>query len=90
MLILRERFFEEKEYPYLYLDATYLKVSWSASVTSMALLACLGVDEEGFTEVLAVEVQFRAGSCRSYVEKWLEFTPIHSRFIVVGHTVCEQ
>ena len=24
------------------------------------------------------------------VEKWLEFTPIHSRFIVVGHTVYEQ
>ncbi len=47
---------EEKEYPYLYLDATYLKVRWGASVTSMALLACVGVDEEGFREVLAVEV----------------------------------
>ena len=52
----RERSFEEKEYPYLYLDATYLKVRWGASVTSMALLACVGVDEEGFREVLAVEV----------------------------------
>jgi hypothetical protein len=31
-------------------------------VTSMAMLACVGVNEEGFTEVLAVEVQFRAGS----------------------------
>lgn len=47
---------EEKGYPYLYLDATYLKVRWGASVTSMALLACVGVDEEGFREVLAVEV----------------------------------
>ena len=47
---------EEKEYPYLYLDATYLKVRWGARVTSMALLACVGVDEEGFREVLAVEV----------------------------------
>jgi hypothetical protein len=37
-------------------------------VTSMALLACVGVNGEGFTEVLAVEVQFRAGSCRSYAE----------------------
>lgn len=52
----RERPLEEKEYPYLYLDATYLKVRWGASVTSMALLACVGVDEEGFREVLAVEV----------------------------------
>ncbi len=52
----RGRSLEEKEYPYLYLDATYLKVRWGARVTSMALLACVGVDEEGFREVLAVEV----------------------------------
>src|SRR3712207_9446611 len=44
----RERSLEGKEYPYLYLDATYLKVRWGASVSSMALLACVGVDEEGF------------------------------------------
>jgi putative transposase len=52
----RERPLEEKVYPYLYLDATYLKVRWGPRVTSMALLACVGVDEEGFREVLAVEV----------------------------------
>ena len=52
----RERSLEEKSYPYLYLDATYLKVRWGAAVTSMALLVCVGVEEEGFREVLAVEV----------------------------------
>ena len=52
----RERPLEEKTYPYLYLDATYLKVRWRAGETSMALLACVGVDEEGFREVLAIEV----------------------------------
>ncbi len=52
----RERPLKEKVYPYLYLDATYLKVRWGASVTNLALLACIGVDEEGFREVLAVEV----------------------------------
>lgn len=52
----QERSLEEKGYPYLYLDATYLKVRWGARVTSMALLACVGVDEEGFREILAVEV----------------------------------
>ncbi len=46
----------EKAYPYLYLDATYLKVNWGASVTNLALLVAVGVDEEGFREVLAVEV----------------------------------
>jgi putative transposase len=52
----RERSLEEKSYPYLYLDATYLKLRWGARVTSTALLACVGVDEEGFREVLAIEV----------------------------------
>jgi putative transposase len=52
----RERSLEEKQYPYLYLDVTYLKVRWAARVTTMALLVCVGVDEEGFREVLAVEV----------------------------------
>jgi putative transposase len=52
----RERSLKEKAYPYLYLDATYLKVNWGASVTSLALLAAVGVDEEGFREVLAVEI----------------------------------
>jgi transposase-like protein len=47
---------EDKQYPYLYLDATYLKVRWAARVTTMALLVCVGVDDEGFREVLAVEV----------------------------------
>ena len=52
----RELALGEKCYPYLYLDATYLKVRWGARVTSMALLACVGVDEEGMRGVLAVEV----------------------------------
>ena len=52
----RERPLAEKAYPYLYLEATYLKVRWGAGVTSMALLGCVGVEEEGFREVLAIEV----------------------------------
>jgi transposase-like protein len=44
----REHSLEEKEYPYLYLDATYLKVRWGARVSSLALLACVGIDEEGY------------------------------------------
>jgi transposase-like protein len=52
----RERSLEEKKYTYLYLDATYLKVRCGSSVSSLALLACVGVDEEGLREVLAVEV----------------------------------
>lgn len=42
-------------YPYLYLDATYLKVNWSGAVTDLALLVAVGVSESGSREVLAVE-----------------------------------
>jgi len=52
----RERPLEKSYYPYLYLDATYLKVLWGASAASLALLVCVGVNEEGHREVLAVEV----------------------------------
>jgi transposase-like protein len=43
----RERSLEEKAYPYLYLDATYLKVRWGARVTTMALLVCVAGSEKG-------------------------------------------
>jgi putative transposase len=46
---------EGKAYPYLCLDANYLKVRWGARVASLVLLACVGVNEEGFRKVLAVE-----------------------------------
>jgi putative transposase len=42
-------------YPYLYLDAVYLKVNWGGSVTDLALLVAVGVNEQGYREVLAVE-----------------------------------
>ena len=50
----RERSLKEEYYPYLYLDATYLKVNWGGSVVGMMLLGFTGVDEEGLREVLAV------------------------------------
>jgi putative transposase len=46
----RERSLEEKDYLYLYLDATYLKVRWGSSVSSLALLACVGVDDAGSSQ----------------------------------------
>jgi transposase-like protein len=43
-------------YPYLYLDATYLKASWAGAVRNVALLVAVGVSEQGHREVLAVEI----------------------------------
>src|SRR5690606_30930352 len=43
----------DRAYPYLYLDATYLKARWAGAVRDVALLVAVGVDEEGYREVLA-------------------------------------
>lgn len=45
----------EKSYPYLYLDATYLKSRWAGAVRDLALLVAVGVDEDGYREVLACQ-----------------------------------
>jgi Transposase and inactivated derivatives len=42
-------------YPYLFLDATYLKVNWGSHVGDLALLVAVGINGQGFREVLAVE-----------------------------------
>ncbi len=44
-----------RSYPYLYLDATYVKARWAGAVRSVALLVAVGVSDEGHREVLAVE-----------------------------------
>lgn len=50
----RERPLTE-EYPYLFLDATYLKANWGGHVVSVALLVAVGVNRHGYRELLAVE-----------------------------------
>ena len=46
---------KSRSYPYLYLDATYLKARWAGAVRDVALLVAVGVNDEGYREVLAVE-----------------------------------
>lgn len=71
----RERSLEEKEYPYLSLPgyATYLKLRWGASLTSMALLACVGVDEEG-----SLGGSLGSGGCRLGERSSLRFTALRA------------
>src|SRR6202162_3138979 len=44
----------EGEHPYLYLDGIVMKRSWAGEVRNVSLLVAIGVNEEGFREVLAV------------------------------------
>ena len=45
----------ERRYPYLWLDGSFFKVNWGGRVVDLALLVAVGVNEEGYREVLAVE-----------------------------------
>ena len=43
-----------KKYPYLYLDGLYLKRSWGGEVRNIAILVAVGVDEDGFREMVGI------------------------------------
>ena len=58
----------EGEYPYLYLDATYLKAKWGGKVVSVALLVAVGVNAQGHRELLAVEAGSRGGGSDGMAE----------------------
>jgi transposase-like protein len=45
----------EVNYPYLLVDACYLKVRWGERVGDLALLVVVGINEHGYREVLAIE-----------------------------------
>jgi len=44
----------EGNHPYVFLDGLWLKRSWGGEVRNVSLLVAIGVNQEGFREVLAV------------------------------------
>jgi putative transposase len=44
----------ERNHPYVFLDGLWLKRSWGGEVRNVSLLVAIGVNDEGFREVLAV------------------------------------
>jgi len=56
------------EYPYLFLDGIYLKRSWGGEVQNVAILVAVGVNDEGYREMLGV-----AEGSREDKESWTNF-----------------
>jgi putative transposase len=52
----RARSLAEETYPYLWLDATYVKVRESGRVVSMAVLVATGVEQSGERRILGLEL----------------------------------
>ncbi|MCC7389023.1 MAG: IS256 family transposase [Phycisphaerales bacterium] len=58
----------EGEHPYVYLDGIWLKRSWGGEVKNVAVLIAIGVDSEGYREVLGV-----AEGTKEDAESWRNF-----------------
>lgn len=43
------------EYPYVFVDGTYARRSWGGAYESVAVLVAIGVNSDGFREVIGVE-----------------------------------
>ncbi len=44
----------EGHYVYVYLDGIWLKRSWAGEVRNVSVLVAIGVNEEGFREIIGV------------------------------------
>ena len=58
----------EGEYAYVYLDGIWLKRSWGGEVKNIAVLIAIGVDQEGYRDVLGV-----AEGTKEDAESWRSF-----------------
>lgn len=58
----------ESEYPYVFVDGIWLKRSWAGEVQNISVLVAIGVNTEGYREVLGV-----AEGSREDAESWRQF-----------------
>lgn len=58
----------ERAYPYAYVDGIYLKRSWGGSYENVAVMVAIGVNDDGYREVIGAAEGFTESS-----ECWREF-----------------
>jgi transposase-like protein len=58
----------EGEHPYIFLDGIWLKRSWGGEVKNVAVLIAIGVNDQGFREVLGV-----SEGAKEDKDSWVEF-----------------
>jgi transposase-like protein len=58
----------EGEFAYVFLDGIWLKRTWGEEVKNVAVLVGIGVDQDGYRQVLGV-----AEGCKEDSESWLSF-----------------
>lgn len=58
----------ESEYPYVYVDGIYLKRSWGGSYENVAVMIAIGVNEDGYREIIGCAEGFTESK-----DSWMEF-----------------
>lgn len=75
----------ERAYPYVYVDGIYLKRSWGGAYENVAVMIAIGVNDDGYREVIGAAEGFTESSeCWREFLSWLRSRGLHGVRMVVG------
>ena len=73
------------EYPYVYVDGIYLKRSWGGSYENVAVMVAIGVNEDGYREVIGCAEGFtESAECWRDFLSWLKSRGLRGVRMFVG------
>uniref|UniRef100_UPI003209B7D0 IS256 family transposase n=1 Tax=Enorma massiliensis TaxID=1472761 RepID=UPI003209B7D0 len=75
----------ERAYPYVYVDGIYLKRSWGASYENVAVMVAIGVNDDGYREVIGAAEGFtESAECWREFLSWLKSRGLHGVRMFTG------
>ena len=75
----------ERAYPYVYVDGIYLKRSWGGSYENVAVMVAIGVNDDGYREVIGAAEGFTESSkCWREFLSWLKSRGLRGVRIFTG------
>jgi transposase-like protein len=81
----RNRDISGTKYPYVYVDGIYLKRNWGGSFENIAVLVAIGVDEDGYREVLGAAEGMKEDKASWYnFFQWLKSRGLSGIQLIIG------
>ena len=75
----------ERAYPYVYVDGIYLKRSWGGAYENVAVMIAIGVNDDGYREVIGAAEGFTESSeCWRDFLSWLRSRGLRGVRMIVG------
>lgn len=75
----------ERAYPYVYVDGIYLKRSWGGACENVAVMVAVGVNDDGYREVIGAAEGFTESSeCWRDFLSWLRSRGLRGVRMIVG------